>query len=175
MAFVNGKWVNEYDRSNWSFGPNGGQGLFNPDRSKVYWSGDTPSFQAPTQSKMDPVTGAVNPGGPGSTAPGWLGPQTPPTQPGQPDGSNSYNPLTIYNLLKNLGGNNSITQPPPANTTNPTDNTTRSIASYFPLNQYYPNQNMPTDPAGGTGRYAPSPFGQQPPGGGGFNYYNYGQ
>jgi len=49
MAFVNGQWVNEYDRNKWAFGPGGGQGLFNPSNQKVYLNNGSPTFQNPNQ------------------------------------------------------------------------------------------------------------------------------
>lgn len=94
MALINGQWVDEYDRSNWSVGPGGGQGLFNPGRQQVYWNQGTPSYQAPKTPTVGGIQ--VGPTTYGPTAGGWLGGGLPSGggQSGQPIGSN---PLPTYN------------------------------------------------------------------------------
>lgn len=56
MAFVNGRYVDEYNPQNYSYNQGGGQGLFNPSHQAVDWSQGAPSFD---QGK--------------TVAPGWLG------------------------------------------------------------------------------------------------------
>lgn len=67
---VNGQWVDEYNQNNWSYGPGGGQGLFNPGRQNTYWNQGTPSFTAPRTPNINGVQ--IGPTQYGATAPGWV-------------------------------------------------------------------------------------------------------
>lgn len=87
---INGQWVDEYNQKNWSYGPQGGQGLFNPNQQQVYWNQGTPSFQKPQTPTFNGMQTGPTQYGP--TATGWLGGGL--SQQGQNQAS--YNQLPSY-------------------------------------------------------------------------------